>query len=540
MLKKVGKKFFKAAAALALSAGFFTACGNIADITVDGTADGGARSASAGIVLRAKGRTASSDRFQFKISGLDIKGSKEVSFEIRPSSYSKASTITVRDGSNSNTKWLKDASIYDLPSSKDSDGETWYKVSTTAGNSTSVLGLTVGGAAEAGAKVYIKNLRINGSYAEISKDKCKTWSQPSEIDFSVSQVSSDPIPEIPEPEDPEEPSDAEIQGKYLKYVGLRFSKSGPTKDKVTGKKYSRPTVEEWRTYLTKFKAKAGKDVQPVLIFIVNSMGRTKESYGEKYDRCQFRFKKPGNVESKIRTYLDDNKEALRNYYSNNPKLAEYTRSKIDMSRIDFDSDEDSYCDELLKMCRENGIKVWLQIQPGDNDPVVLEYITLERFKDYKDTVLGLGIDCEWFRQIFSGEKRGYNLRDENGGDYISKALVAMARGFNPDYKVFAKHWKKDFMPKNYRDGMVFVNDSQEFDDEDDMMDDFGSWAEAFQGSPVIFQIGYHEDYEIWKKKEIDIINKLIKTAEAKKNKDLSIVWVDFTFRTFLKDIGIIK
>ncbi|MBP5250801.1 MAG: hypothetical protein J6Z17_00125 [Treponema sp.] len=550
---------------LVLAAGLMTGCSNAFDVAAGGSVDAaGARAASdtgKRIYVKVDDFSSSNDRVQFKLNSLkkesgsskSVSSGKEVKFNIMFNDYDAMpsdTTITVRDGS-SESKWST-VNFKDLSMS-----EGWYTVSVKAKSSTSKLGFTVNGKKfKSGDVIAIKNITVDGTTLYYKTTDWSRWSQPSSLSFSLTALESnetpDPVPPdpIPEPEPKPEPKPIEtpIKGSNITHVGLRFSKSGVTKDEVTGEKnLSKPTVSEWKKYLTEFKAMAPANVDPVLIFIVNSISKTDESSSYS-DKCSFRFSKPDNIESKISSFLSENSSALKNYYNKNPELAKLTKSKIDMSHMSFSSSENSYCDELLQMCLDNGIKVWLQIQPGDNDPVVLEYIVLERFKKYKDTVLGLGVDCEWFRQIYKKSTHGCPLRDESGSnDYIAKALVEMARKFNPNYQVFAKHWETGYMPETFRDGMVFVDDTQDIKAKDGktawqrMVGKFGDWASAFPNNPVIFQIGYYRDYEnIWKKKEIDLINDLAAEAKARGNNNVSLVWVDFTMRTFLKEVGIKK
>jgi hypothetical protein len=60
--------------------------------------------------------------------------------------------------------------------------------------------------------------------------------------------------------------------------------------------------------------------------------------------------------------------------------------------------------------------------------------------------------------------------------------------------------------------------------------DFGRWADYFFPSPVMFQIGYDEDYAWWKTlsnppKEIGE-RIALKTKSA--DQEIGIIWVDFT------------
>ena len=89
------------------------------------------------------------------------------------------------------------------------------------------------------------------------------------------------------------------------------------------------------------------------------------------------------------------------------------------------------------------------------------------------------------------------------------------------------------MPKTYRDGMVFVDDSQGFDSLADVKEEFREWAQKFSKNPVMFQIGYEADEHLWIKNPIDFA-KAVADETTKYNKHVGIIWVDFTMKDALK------
>lgn len=49
------------------------------------------------------------------------------------------------------------------------------------------------------------------------------------------------------------------------------------------------------------------------------------------------------------------------------------------------------------------------------------------------------------------------------------------------------------MPPTYRDGLVFIDDSQGFESLEQLVSEFQEWGEAFYPFPVGFQCGYPRD-----------------------------------------------
>jgi hypothetical protein len=92
------------------------------------------------------------------------------------------------------------------------------------------------------------------------------------------------------------------------------------------------------------------------------------------------------------------------------------------------------------------------------------------------------------------------------------------------------------MPKSYRSDIIFVDDSQIFEDFDAMLEEFRSyWADYFFPNTVFFQIGYGSDKPWWQKMKNapEIMGKRI--ARSVKQ-SCGIFWVDFT----LRDVSLIE
>ena len=89
------------------------------------------------------------------------------------------------------------------------------------------------------------------------------------------------------------------------------------------------------------------------------------------------------------------------------------------------------------------------------------------------------------------------------------------------------------MPETYRDGMIFVDDSQDLHTIANAKQEFREWAEKFKNNPVFFQIGYQDDEHLWIKSPADFATEIINEV-TKKNKHVGIIWVDFTLKEALK------
>ena len=83
------------------------------------------------------------------------------------------------------------------------------------------------------------------------------------------------------------------------------------------------------------------------------------------------------------------------------------------------------------------------------------------------------------------------------------------------------------LPPTLRQGLVFVDDSQQFESLDQMVAEFTDWGNAFAPAPVAFQFGYPDDRKWWGK--FDDPARMIGEAILKSVPNTQgLYWVDFT------------
>lgn len=199
------------------------------------------------------------------------------------------------------------------------------------------------------------------------------------------------------------------------------------------------------------------------------------------------------------------------------------------------SEEDFYEDYLTAMDKA-GQAVWLQVEPGDADLVELAKEVMNHYKHHS-CVKGFGIDVEWYEYREKAE-------DDEGdssklSDATAKAVVDAVRAINPEYTVFVKHWDEDWLPPKYRDGLIFVSDSQYYDSPAQQRNDFAQWAAYYDPYPVMFQIGYAADKDsVWGSyaNPAKELGQFIADG-CRTNNDIGIIWVDFTLKEAMSKIN---
>jgi hypothetical protein len=176
-------------------------------------------------------------------------------------------------------------------------------------------------------------------------------------------------------------------------------------------------------------------------------------------------------------------------------------------------------EETLKLFDENSVKVWLQVEPGDADMLTLINLVLSQYKHHP-SVIGFGVDVEWYQS--DGSAEGTPISDKE-----AEAWVAAIRAHNPEYRLFLKHWDENWMPPTARDGIVFINDSQQFSSFEHMNQEFAAWGSHFAPAAVGYQYGYLADKDWWKNLA-DPAAEIGKAILAKSPNTVSLFWVDFT------------
>ena len=176
---------------------------------------------------------------------------------------------------------------------------------------------------------------------------------------------------------------------------------------------------------------------------------------------------------------------------------------------------------VLKLFDELGYRVWLQTEPGFAPVDKAFHVMLDRYGHHK-CVIGVGVDIEWHRS--NNPDLGDPVTDE-----MAKTWLAAARAHNPAYRMFLKHFREDVMPPTFREGLLFVDDSQIFKSSDDMIAEFAKWGRTFAPSPVAFQYGYQTDKPWWGAMK-DPVKEIGDRILAATPNTEALIWVDFSVR----------
>ena len=176
-------------------------------------------------------------------------------------------------------------------------------------------------------------------------------------------------------------------------------------------------------------------------------------------------------------------------------------------------------EEILTLFDRVGLRVWLQVEPGNAPVDELIHLMLDRY-GHHSCVVGVGVDVEWYRSVERPE--GEPVSDE-----LATAWLAAARSHDPGYRLFLKHWEIGMMPPTVRDGLFFVDDSQILPSLDAMVEEFAEWGRAFAPAPVGFQYGYESDRHWWEKLA-DPPAEIGRRILASVPNAAGLYWVDFT------------
>jgi len=175
--------------------------------------------------------------------------------------------------------------------------------------------------------------------------------------------------------------------------------------------------------------------------------------------------------------------------------------------------------EYLNRFDDENIKIYLQIEPGSANVDTLINVVLTRYSSHK-CIVGFGIDVEWLDADNYNEGKPVTNEEAQRWENLVKS-------FNPNYRLFLKHYDIEWMPKNYRGDIIFVDDGQQFTSIEEMKYYFKIWSDTFSNNKVSYQIGYSADEFWWEKfndPAKDIGNELISYIPN----IYGLYWVDFT------------
>lgn len=209
-----------------------------------------------------------------------------------------------------------------------------------------------------------------------------------------------------------------------------------------------------------------------------------------------------------------------------PNEGSYTN--IEFNEEDLNED---YLDEF----DAEGVKVFLQVEPASANVSELIELVLDEYGDH-ECVIGFGVDVEWLD----------SLHYENGKPVTNaEALewVTLVQSYDPDYKLFLKHWDSDWMPTTHYDGVVYICDSLDYLTLSGLIGSFQEdWADDITDAYVGYQIGYDIDVDEDEHTDKDWWNTYNDPADTISDAIMNnisncryIYWVDFTITDVFPD-----
>jgi hypothetical protein len=147
-------------------------------------------------------------------------------------------------------------------------------------------------------------------------------------------------------------------------------------------------------------------------------------------------------------------------------------------------------EQMLTAFDAAGMKVILQVEPGNANVPMLATMILNKFKGHS-SVVGFGVDVEWLRWV------GSNSMGSQTNDAEIQTWLDAVHAINPNYKLLIKHWDPTWLGSGHVAGVTYVTDSLNHGSYSAAITDYVSWANHFSGSEIGYQIGYEEDMVWW-------------------------------------------
>lgn len=175
---------------------------------------------------------------------------------------------------------------------------------------------------------------------------------------------------------------------------------------------------------------------------------------------------------------------------------------------------------------KRGVKVFLQVEAGMANMETLIKLVLDQY-GHHPSVAGFGVDIEWYPSEGStnGDPDGLSVKLDTTELRKWDNLV---KSYNPEYRVFVKHWIPDYCGIAPISDVIYINDTQGYPSKNHLVAQFKLWADHFYPNELGFQIGYPNDTTWWTLLDdplLDIANTIDNTI---KDQVSHLFWVDFT------------
>jgi len=178
-------------------------------------------------------------------------------------------------------------------------------------------------------------------------------------------------------------------------------------------------------------------------------------------------------------------------------------------------------EQYLDSFDSKGMKVYLQLEPGQADVSTLIRLVLDKY-GHHPCVAGIGIDVEWLQ--FKNYGSGKQVTDAEASQWYN-----LIKSYNPNYKLALTHWQTSKMPPTYRNGLYFVYDGEVLGSLSAARGYYTNWANAYPNNPVGYYIGFPSD-KTWWRNYADPYKTIGDMALSCGNNVKGVYWVSFSIK----------
>ena len=165
--------------------------------------------------------------------------------------------------------------------------------------------------------------------------------------------------------------------------------------------------------------------------------------------------------------------------------------------IEFAEASDDPMRAALKAFDQQGMRVWLMIEPGAAPVEQVIELVLTQYNSHP-SLAGVGVDAGWLGVAV--DTQGTVISGDSGTpvtDAQAQSWLDVLHRHDPGLRLLLQHWQSENLPPTLRQGLMFMADGQGYASADALVADFADFARKMTPAPVGLLYGTGSDARWW-------------------------------------------